>query len=293
MGWETYDIQLWSPSKSPTPRTEKTPRSDPLSRALSVHRVREMKMPSVLIGSEFGVGPTRSWFWVYACRCNLLCYGPQAERTANSEPPPSVLSYIWEKMSSTPKRRGNPKLDHSSSSRSSLHSLTTLEPPSSFFPSREELLKLVAVVAIASAVAVSCNFFTSVVNPQAKPFCDSDVDSAESTIDGRLPFPIFGLCQQPLLHMLHRLVLYSRMYLNSDGSVIIKIVNFNSCMLDSPRYWKWSSQLKSVSMPLWSYVFALVITSCQILVSLAQVTENAIRENWNVPEDTESKGELV
>ncbi|OWM88300.1 hypothetical protein CDL15_Pgr003712 [Punica granatum] len=124
-------------------------------------------------------------------------------------------------MSSTPKRRVKAKLDPSSSSRSSLHSLGALEPPSSFFPSREELLKLVAVLAIASAVAVSCNFFAGVVNPQTKPFCNSDAESAEFSPSGQLHIPFLGLS------------------------------------------------------------------------ILARDMENAIRENWNVSEDTDSREEWV
>ncbi|KAK4792634.1 hypothetical protein SAY86_023069 [Trapa natans] len=97
-------------------------------------------------------------------------------------------------MSSTPKRRQRSKLGDLSSSRSSHSSLTTVEPPSSFFPSRGELLNLVAVVAIASAVAVSCNFFVGVLNPQVKPFCDNSADSFIH--DSCEPCPVHGECHQ-------------------------------------------------------------------------------------------------
>ncbi|KAF7810020.1 Inner nuclear membrane protein MAN1 [Senna tora] len=78
-----------------------------------------------------------------------------------------------------------------------------VEPPSSFFPSKHEIPRLIVVLAIASAVAWTCNFFfTSVVNPLAKPFCDSNLESPEFFSDDCEPCPSNGACNSGQLECL-------------------------------------------------------------------------------------------
>nr|KJB45566.1 hypothetical protein B456_007G312600 [Gossypium raimondii] len=80
-------------------------------------------------------------------------------------------------MPSTPKKR--PKSKHNSYSKnSSLNSI--LEPPQSLFPSKGEFLRLINVLAIASAVALSCNYFLTFFTSTSKPFCDSNLDPIDS-----------------------------------------------------------------------------------------------------------------
>ncbi|TYG77648.1 hypothetical protein ES288_D03G211500v1 [Gossypium darwinii] len=80
-------------------------------------------------------------------------------------------------MPSTPKKR--PKSKHNSYSKnSSLNSI--LEPPQSLFPSKGEFLRLITVLAIASAVALSCNYFLTFFTSTSKPFCDSNLDPIDS-----------------------------------------------------------------------------------------------------------------
>ncbi|PPD73759.1 hypothetical protein GOBAR_DD29310 [Gossypium barbadense] len=80
-------------------------------------------------------------------------------------------------MPSTPKKR--PKSKHNSYSKnSSLNSI--LEPPQSLFPSKGEFLHLITVLAIASAVALSCNYFLTFFTSTSKPFCDSNLDPIDS-----------------------------------------------------------------------------------------------------------------
>lgn len=110
-------------------------------------------------------------------------------------------------MSSTPKKRPKPKansrarsssssLPPPSSSCTSDYSLkSVLEPPQSLFPSKDDFLRVVAVLAIATIVAVGCNYFaTSLMNRQPKPFCDTSVDSSDSLYGGTSSFsdPPFG-----------------------------------------------------------------------------------------------------
>nr|KJB25887.1 hypothetical protein B456_004G213700 [Gossypium raimondii]KJB25888.1 hypothetical protein B456_004G213700 [Gossypium raimondii] len=80
-------------------------------------------------------------------------------------------------MPSTPKKR--PKSKHNSYSKnSSLNSI--LEPPQSLFPSKDEFLRLITVFAIASVVALSCNYFLTFFTSTSKPFCDSKLDPIDS-----------------------------------------------------------------------------------------------------------------
>ena len=64
-----------------------------------------------------------------------------------------------------------------SASSHSLVNISAIEPPPNFFPSKQECLKLIVVLAIASTIAWTCNlFFNSVINPQTKPFCDTNLE---------------------------------------------------------------------------------------------------------------------
>ncbi|GKV10740.1 hypothetical protein SLEP1_g22061 [Rubroshorea leprosula] len=95
-------------------------------------------------------------------------------------------------MSSKLKRPHKPKSHSSPSSSNSL----IIEPPKNLFPSREEFLRLLAVVAIASAVAFSCNFLVAFFSSGSKPFCDSNLDSMDSIPDICEPCPSNGECYQ-------------------------------------------------------------------------------------------------
>ncbi|KAB1219589.1 hypothetical protein CJ030_MR3G011151 [Morella rubra] len=100
-------------------------------------------------------------------------------------------------MSSTSKKRPKPKANAKPplSPDSSVKYLT--EPPPNFFPSKSDILRLVTVLAIATSVALGCNFLaTTLVNRQPKPFCDSrDLDSPD-TLSGSdcEPCPSNGEC---------------------------------------------------------------------------------------------------
>ncbi|XP_052170619.1 uncharacterized protein LOC127786907 isoform X3 [Diospyros lotus] len=63
-----------------------------------------------------------------------------------------------------------------SSSSSSSHHSFLMEPPPGFLPSKSELFRLIAVVAIAASVAVACNYMATFLSRQPKPFCDSNAD---------------------------------------------------------------------------------------------------------------------
>ncbi|RVX00166.1 hypothetical protein CK203_026705 [Vitis vinifera] len=80
-------------------------------------------------------------------------------------------------MPSTPRKRPKPhsKSTHSPSSSSSLNAL--MEPPENFFPSKPELFKLLAVIAIATSVAALCNYVVTILSRHSKPFCDTNADS--------------------------------------------------------------------------------------------------------------------
>ncbi|PKA53267.1 hypothetical protein AXF42_Ash009997 [Apostasia shenzhenica] len=56
------------------------------------------------------------------------------------------------------------------------------EPSPGLFPSREEFLKLLLVIFIASSVAVGFNFLSSILNSRPRPFCDSGDASQEIDI---------------------------------------------------------------------------------------------------------------
>ncbi|KAF3595403.1 hypothetical protein DY000_02024690 [Brassica cretica] len=95
----------------------------------------------------------------------------------------------------TPKRR-NPKSSHSP-----IRSL--LEPPQSFFPSKEEFIKLLTMLLIACAVAFTCSFLAKHLGSDPKSFCDSDSDSIDSDLDSCEPCPVNGECHQGKLQCDH------------------------------------------------------------------------------------------
>ena len=90
-------------------------------------------------------------------------------------------------MSSTPKRRtkfkhnlnsdvASKRDSYGSSSAVLLNSIKG--PPRDFFPSKDDLTRLITVLFIAGLVFVSCNFFVSRLETRRpRPFCDSDADS--------------------------------------------------------------------------------------------------------------------
>ncbi|KAJ9135072.1 hypothetical protein P3X46_032291 [Hevea brasiliensis] len=102
------------------------------------------------------------------------------------------MSSITKKRPKSGSKSPKPDLEPTlSSSHSSL-----MEPPQSLFPSKEEFLRLIAVLAIASSVALTCNFIIRYINPTTKPFCDSNIDSSDSFSDFCEPCPKNGECTQ-------------------------------------------------------------------------------------------------
>lgn len=82
-------------------------------------------------------------------------------------------------MSSTPKKR--PRAGYQSPKHVlSTSSTIKMEPPPNLFPSKQEFLRLVAVLAIAYFVALTCNFIANYINPTTKPFCDSNPESTDT-----------------------------------------------------------------------------------------------------------------
>ncbi|GMI63940.1 hypothetical protein like AT5G46560 [Hibiscus trionum] len=102
--------------------------------------------------------------------------------------------------SPTPIKRSKSKHSSYSSSSASNSSLSSIiEPPQSLFPSKGEFLRLIAVLAIASAVAISCNHFTST----SKPFCDTNLDPTDSFSDSCEPCPSNGECYEGKLECIY------------------------------------------------------------------------------------------
>ena len=91
--------------------------------------------------------------------------------------PGRSIQHQLSSMPSTPRKRPKPhsKSTHSPSSSSSLNAL--MEPPENFFPSKPELFKLLAVIAIATSVAALCNYVVTILSRHSKPFCDTNADS--------------------------------------------------------------------------------------------------------------------
>ncbi|XP_022732130.1 uncharacterized protein LOC111286433 isoform X2 [Durio zibethinus] len=106
--------------------------------------------------------------------------------------------------SSTLKKRPKPKHNSSSSSSASKSPLNSIiESPQSLFPSKGEFLRLIAVLAIASSVALSCNFFVTFFGSTSKPFCDSNLDNTDSFSDSCEPCPSNGECYQGKMECNH------------------------------------------------------------------------------------------
>lgn len=79
-----------------------------------------------------------------------------------------------------PKSESKPPKRNPKSSHSPIKSL--LEPPQSFFPSKEEFIKLLTMLLIACAVAFTCSFLAKHLDSDPKSFCDSDSDSTDSDL---------------------------------------------------------------------------------------------------------------
>ncbi|XP_019097272.1 PREDICTED: uncharacterized protein LOC104771913 isoform X1 [Camelina sativa] len=78
------------------------------------------------------------------------------------------------------------------------------EPPQSFFPSKDEFLRLLTVLLVACAVAFTCNFLAkSMSSNPTIPFCDSNFDSIDSDLDLCEPCPMNGECYQGKLKCNH------------------------------------------------------------------------------------------
>ncbi|XP_020083627.1 uncharacterized protein LOC109707009 isoform X1 [Ananas comosus] len=77
------------------------------------------------------------------------------------------------------------------------------EPSLALFPSKAELLKLVAIVAIAASVAVACNYAAALFNRRPKPFCDSGRDPLDPVPDFCERCPDHGQCHNGKLECLH------------------------------------------------------------------------------------------
>uniref|UniRef100_A0A6P4BCT5 uncharacterized protein LOC107430471 isoform X2 n=1 Tax=Ziziphus jujuba TaxID=326968 RepID=A0A6P4BCT5_ZIZJJ len=130
-------------------------------------------------------------------------------------------------VSATPKKRPKPKpkpnggcsSDSVPSSSSSLKSI--LEPPQNFFPSKDDFLRLIAVLAIATSVTLACNFFaTFLLNRESKPFCDTTVvDSLDSLYDFCEPCPSNGHCYEGKLECDHGYRKHGKLCIE-DGEII-------------------------------------------------------------------------
>ncbi|KAH7659180.1 Man1/Src1 C-terminal protein [Dioscorea alata] len=77
------------------------------------------------------------------------------------------------------------------------------EPSSSLFPSREELVKLLLVVAIAACVAVACHFAAGVLNRRQKPFCENNESFFDLDPEFCEPCPDNGRCSNGDLECFH------------------------------------------------------------------------------------------
>lgn len=77
------------------------------------------------------------------------------------------------------------------------------EPPQNLLPSKHDFPRLVAVLALASLVAWTCNFlYTSLLNPPSKPFCDTNFHSLDYFSDVCEPCPSNGECNDGKLQCL-------------------------------------------------------------------------------------------
>ncbi|XP_047338418.1 uncharacterized protein LOC124942053 isoform X2 [Impatiens glandulifera] len=88
-------------------------------------------------------------------------------------------------------------------SSSSSWSKFLTEPPPDFFPSKSELLRLAAVITIATTVLITCNFISNILNRQPKPFCDNIADSDTISHESCDPCPTNGECKEGKLECLN------------------------------------------------------------------------------------------
>lgn len=112
-------------------------------------------------------GKKRAGFRSNTSKANLL-ENPSSERERSDWPDSNPA------MSSTSRKRPKPRARGPSSPFGLLR-----EPPHSLFPSKDEFLKLVAMIAIAASVAAACNYVVAFFNLQPKPFCDSGEESQD------------------------------------------------------------------------------------------------------------------
>ncbi|XP_065878449.1 uncharacterized protein [Euphorbia lathyris] len=124
-------------------------------------------------------------------------------------------------MSTGTRKRPKPdskyKPQHNTNLSSSSHS-SIMEPPYHLFPSKEDFLRLLTVLAIASSVAFTCNFIATYLNPTAKPFCDTDTHSSDSFSDICEPCPRNGGCTQGNLECDHGYRRHNNMCIE-DGDI--------------------------------------------------------------------------
>ncbi|XP_052170618.1 uncharacterized protein LOC127786907 isoform X2 [Diospyros lotus] len=90
-----------------------------------------------------------------------------------------------------------------SSSSSSSHHSFLMEPPPGFLPSKSELFRLIAVVAIAASVAVACNYMATFLSRQPKPFCDSNADLDFAISESCQPCPSNAKCYDGKFECVH------------------------------------------------------------------------------------------
>ncbi|XP_057512938.1 uncharacterized protein LOC130794997 [Actinidia eriantha] len=93
-----------------------------------------------------------------------------------------------------------------------------MELPPNLFPSRSEFLRLLAVVAIASSVAVACNYSVTFLSRQPMPFCDSDAYFDYSLFDSCEPCPSNGECYDGKLECVHDYKKHGKLCLE-DGDI--------------------------------------------------------------------------
>ncbi|XP_009389095.2 uncharacterized protein LOC103975753 isoform X1 [Musa acuminata AAA Group] len=77
------------------------------------------------------------------------------------------------------------------------------EPSATLFPSKNEVLKLFAVIGIAASVAAACNYAVCFFNRQAKSFCDSSKVAYDTDTDLCEPCPSHGWCSNGKLECFH------------------------------------------------------------------------------------------
>ncbi|KAJ8465021.1 hypothetical protein OPV22_027573 [Ensete ventricosum] len=102
-------------------------------------------------------------------------------------------------MSATAKKR--PK--HRAAGAAPPRQFLGREPSGALFPSKDDLLRLFAVIAIAASVASACNYAVCFFNRQAKSFCDSSKVAYDTDTDLCEPCPSHGWCSNGKLECFH------------------------------------------------------------------------------------------